>query len=62
MSHKHHNNNPFKNSENLDEEIKQDNVENSDTNEENTEKTNSELDELQKKYEYIKPTIFKTCC
>ena len=48
MSHKHHNNNPFKNSENLDEEIKQDNVENSDTNEENTEKTNSELDELQK--------------
>ena len=53
MSHKHHNNNPFKNSENLDEEIKQDNVENSDTNEENTEKTNSELDELQKKYDTL---------
>ena len=48
MSHKHHNNNPFKNSENLDEEIKQDNVENSENKEETSEKDNSELDELQK--------------
>lgn len=35
MSHKHHNNNPFKNSENLDEDIKQEASENT---EENSEK------------------------
>ena len=29
MSHKHHNNNPFKNSDNLDEDIKQETPENS---------------------------------
>ena len=50
MSHKHHNNNPFKNSENLDEDIKQ---EASDNTEENSEKNNSELDELQKKYDTL---------
>ncbi len=50
MSHKHHNNNPFKNSENLDEDIKQEASENT---EENSEKNNSELDELQKKYDTL---------
>lgn len=50
MSHKHHNNNPFKNSENLDEDIKQEAAENT---EENSEKNNSELDELQKKYDTL---------
>ena len=50
MSHKHHNNNPFKNSENLDEDIKQETSENT---EENSEKNNSELDELQKKYDTL---------
>jgi|UniRef100_UPI004028E5B7 molecular chaperone GrpE len=53
MSHKHHNNNPFKNSENLDEEIKQENVETSENKEETVEKDNSELDELQKKYDTL---------
>ncbi len=50
MSHKHHNNNPFKNSENLDEDIKQETSENT---EENSDKNNSELDELQKKYDTL---------
>lgn len=50
MSHKHHNNNPFKNSENLDEDIKQETSENT---EENSGKNNSELDELQKKYDTL---------
>lgn len=50
MSHKHHNNNPFKNSENLDEDIKQEASKNT---EENSEKNNSELDELQKKYDTL---------
>ena len=50
MSHKHLNNNPFKNSENLDEDIKQEASENT---EENSEKNNSELDELQKKYDTL---------
>lgn len=50
MSHKHHNNNPFKNSENLDEDIKQETSENT---EENPDKNNSELDELQKKYDTL---------
>lgn len=53
MSHKHHNNNPFKNSENLDEEIKQDNSENIENKEENAEKNNSELEELQQKYDTL---------
>jgi grpE len=51
MSHKHHNNNPFKNSDNLDEDIKQETPENS--MEENSEKNNSEFEELQKKYETL---------
>ena len=34
MSHKHHNNNPFKNPENLDEDIKQEASENSENAEE----------------------------
>ena len=53
MSHKHHNNNPFKNPENLDEDIKQEASENSENAEEQKEENNTEPDELQKKYDTL---------
>ena len=53
MSHKHHNNNPFKNPENLDEDIKQEASENSENAEEQKEENNAEPDELQKKYDTL---------
>ena len=53
MSHKHHNNNPFKNPENLDEDIKQEASENFENAEEQKEENNAEPDELQKKYDTL---------
>ncbi len=53
MSHKHHNNNPFKNPENLDEDIKQETSENFENAEEQKEENNAEPDELQKKYDTL---------
>ena len=53
MSHKHHNNNPFKNPENLDEDIKQETSENFENAEEQKEENNTEPDELQKKYDTL---------
>ena len=53
MSHKHHNNNPFKNPENLDEDIKHEASENSENAEEQKEENNAEPDELQKKYDTL---------
>ena len=53
MSHKHHNNNPFKNPENLDEDIKQETSEKFENAEEQKEENNAEPDELQKKYDTL---------
>lgn len=55
MSHKHHNNNPFKNSENLDEEIKEEARQTSENNdnEETSKDTNNELTDLQQKYDTL---------
>ena len=53
MAHKHHNNNPFKNSENLDDEIKEETAETVENKDETTEETNSELADLQQKYDTL---------
>lgn len=53
MAHKHHNNNPFKNSENLDEDIKEKNEQSAENNENTSDKTNSELVDLQQKYDTL---------
>ncbi len=55
MSHKHHNNNPFKNPENLDENIMDENQNNSENCQENTENniTDEALNELQQKYDTL---------
>ena len=55
MSHKHHNNNPFKNPENLDENITDENQNNSENCQENTENniTDEALNELQQKYDTL---------
>ena len=55
MSHKHHNNNPFKNPENLDENITDENQNNSENFQENTENniTDEALNELQQKYDTL---------
>ncbi len=53
MAHKHHNNNPFKNTENLDEEIKEETAETVENKDETTEETNSELADLQQKYDTL---------
>lgn len=53
MAHKHHNNNPFKNSENLDEEIKEETAQTAENKNEATEETNSELADLQQKYDTL---------
>ena len=53
MAHKHHNNNPFKNSENLDEEIKEETAETVENKDEATEETNSGLADLQQKYDTL---------
>ena len=53
MAHKHHNNNPFKNTENLDEEIKEETAETVENKDEATEETNSGLADLQQKYDTL---------
>ena len=56
MSHKHHNNNPFKNSENLDEEIKEETQQTSEKDENSEDKKdekNTELQDLQQKYDTL---------
>ena len=53
MAHKHHNNNPFKNSENLDEEISEETAQTSDNKDEKKAESNSELEELQQKYDTL---------
>ncbi len=55
MTHKHHNNNPFKNSEHLDEEIKEETQQTSENNdnEETSKDTNNELTDLQQKYDTL---------
>ncbi len=54
MTHKHHNNNPFKNSENLDEEVKQEEEKQEDQNSEaKNDSSDSELKELQQKYDTL---------
>lgn len=53
MAHKHHNNNPFKNTENLDEEIKEETAQTAENKNEATEETNSGLADLQQKYDTL---------
>ena len=53
MAHKHHNNNPFKNSENLDEEISEETAQTSENKDEKKAESNSELEELQQKYDTL---------
>ena len=53
MAHKHHNNNPFKNSENLDEEINEETAQTSENKDEKKAESNSELEELQQKYDTL---------
>ena len=56
MSHKHHNNNPFKNSENLDEEVKEEAQQTSEKDENSEDKKdekNTELQDLQQKYDTL---------
>lgn len=56
MTHKHHNNNPFKNSENLDEEIKEEAQQTSEKDENSEDKKdekNTELQDLQQKYDTL---------
>ena len=53
MAHKHHNNNPFKNSENLDEKINEETAQTSENKEEKKAESNSELEELQQKYDTL---------
>ncbi len=53
MAHKHHNNNPFKNSENLDEDIKEETEQSAENKENTSDKTNSELADLQQKYDTL---------
>ena len=53
MAHKHHNNNPFKNSENLDEEISEETAQTSDNKDEKKAESNSELEELKQKYDTL---------
>ncbi len=56
MTHKHHNNNPFKNSENLDEEIKEETQQTSEKDENSEDKKdekNTELQDLQQKYDTL---------
>ena len=52
MSHKHHNNNPFKNSENIVEDSKKETPD-KEAEVEVDEQSNSEIDELQKKYDAL---------
>ena len=56
MTHKHHNNNPFKNSENLDEEVKEEAQQTSEKDENSQDKKdekNTELQDLQQKYDTL---------
>lgn len=56
MTHKHHNNNPFKNSENLDEEVKEETQQTSEKDENSQDKKdeqNTELKDLQQKYDTL---------
>ena len=53
MAHKHHNNNPFKNSENLDEKINEETAQTSENKDEKKAESNSELEELQQKYDTL---------
>ncbi len=53
MAHKHHNNNPFKNSENLDEDIKEETEQSAENKENTSDKTSSELADLQQKYDTL---------
>lgn len=56
MTHKHHNNNPFKNSENLDEDIKteeQQSSEKDENSEDKKDEKNTELKDLQQKYDTL---------
>lgn len=56
MAHKHHNNNPFKNSENLDEEVKEETQQTSEKDENSQDKKdeqNTELKDLQQKYDTL---------
>lgn len=56
MTHKHHNNNPFKNSENLDEEVKEETQQTSEKDENSQDKKdeqNTELQDLQQKYDTL---------
>ena len=53
MAHKHHNNNPFKNSENLDEEINEETAQTSENKDEKKAESNSELEELKQKYDTL---------
>ncbi len=56
MTHKHHNNNPFKNSENLDEEVKEEAQQTSEKDENSEDKKdekNTELQDLQQKYDTL---------
>ena len=54
MSHKHHNNNPFKNPENLDENIAEDKKNNENSQAENAENiADNALSELQQKYDTL---------
>ncbi len=53
MAHKHHNNNPFKNSENLDEQINEETARTSENKDEKKAVSDSELEELQQKYDTL---------
>ena len=56
MTHKHHNNNPFKNSENLDEEVKEEAQQTSEKDEnfqDKKDEKNTELQDLQQKYDTL---------
>lgn len=56
MTHKHHNNNPFKNSENLDEEVKEEAQQTSEKDENSQDKKdekNTKLQDLQQKYDTL---------